>query len=119
VPLVEAGEQDSEIAGVLLHEYLRPLLSEHIDTLILGCTHYGILEEKICAMVGSGVHVVSERDVMPEKLANYLECHPEIDLSGDGEPTLDFYSTGPLNHFNTLGSIFFGKTIHAKTAVLG
>ena len=41
VPLVEAGEQDSENADVLIRKYLKPILAEDIDTLVLGCTHYG------------------------------------------------------------------------------
>src|SRR3990167_4735526 len=60
VPLVEAGEHDSARMDELIREYAAPLLEKDIDTLVLGCTHYGILEEKIRAAVGSGMQIISE-----------------------------------------------------------
>ena len=47
VPIVEAGEQNSNFTETILTKYLKPLIKQRIDTLILGCTHYGILEGKI------------------------------------------------------------------------
>ena len=43
VPLVEAGQQDSEQADELIRTYVTPLLEKNIDTLVLGCTHYGMM----------------------------------------------------------------------------
>ncbi|MFC1790375.1 glutamate racemase, partial [Patescibacteria group bacterium] len=47
VSIVESGEHEGEIADLALKNYLEPLLGKEIDTLILGCTHYGILRDKI------------------------------------------------------------------------
>jgi glutamate racemase len=58
VPLVEAGELDSERTRAALQRYLRPLLEEGIDELVLGCTHYPFLRRPIEQVVGAGVEIV-------------------------------------------------------------
>ena len=111
VPLVEAGEENSPAAEYFLKQYLKPLLAEDIDTLILGCTHYGFLEQAIRKIVGSGVHIVSESRIIGEKLCEYLVRHPERSqtLSTCGMRT--FYSTDLTEHFSMLGKRFFGEEI--------
>jgi glutamate racemase len=47
VPLVEEGLVDHRVTQILAREYLQPLVKEKIDTLILGCTHYPLLEKII------------------------------------------------------------------------
>ena len=117
VPLVEAGKHNSKRADVLIREYAAPLLAEKIDTLVLGCTHYGFLEEKIRAVIGPTVHIISERDIVPEKLAEYLKRHPEVAERLTREGSRQFYSTGDLERFEKLGSVFFGSPFKAQAAV--
>jgi len=118
VPLIEAGKQDSDEVETLIAQYVAPLLSNHIDTLVLGCTHYGIVQEKIQKVAGADVSVVSERDVVPESLKNYFARHPDIEKTiGKNTHTL-FYTTGDVAHFEKLGSVFFGNPIHAEKADL-
>jgi glutamate racemase len=119
VPLVEAGEHESAAASAALASYLEPLLAQDIDTLILGCTHYGILEAQIRAKVGSRVRIISEARVVPEKLAAYLARHLELAARLNRSGTIRFYSTGDLERFARLGSIFFGRPIEVERAVLG
>ncbi|MDO8514588.1 MAG: glutamate racemase [bacterium] len=119
VPLVESGQQDSEKADALIREYTRPLLEKNIDTLVLGCTHYGILEEKIKKIVGKDIHVISDRDVMPESIAAYLKRHPEVETRLEKNSMVRFYCTGDKKHFEKLGGIFFGKAIEAVQMTLG
>lgn len=119
VPLVESGQQESPEAEQLIQKYIAPLLVREIDTLVLGCTHYGILEEKIQKYVGPGIVLVSERDTLPQSISEYLARHPDIEQRIKKGLPPRFFSTGSLEHFNTLGSIFFEAPIHAKTAQLG
>jgi len=114
VPIVESGEQDSEKTEEILKEYLQPLLEESIDTLILGCTHFGILKNKIKRIVGEGVRVVGEGEVVPKKLADYLQRHQEIEKGLAKEGARKFYTTGDVEQFNELGSRFFGQEIKAE-----
>lgn len=118
VPIVEAGENDSEVADIMLKKYLRPLLDKSIDTLILGCTHYGILEPKIKKIVGESMNIVSESRIVGKKLKKYLERHPEIEKKLAKNGQRKFYSTDLTDNFQKLGSRFFGQKIEAKKATL-
>lgn len=109
VPIIEAGEEKNRITDLMLRQYLNPLLKKNIDTLILGCTHYGIIENKIKKMVGD-VKVISEGKVLAKKLKDYLKRHPEIILSKNSKMT--FFSTD--DNFTLLSKKFFGKSIKTK-----
>ena len=118
VPLVEAGEQNAPEMETILERYLKPLLRKNIDTLILGCTHYGILERKIRKIIGPRIAIVSEARVVPKKLKQYLMKHHEIEaLLGTGS-NIHFYSTDRTDKFKLLGSTLFGRPIQVKKATL-
>ncbi len=119
VPLVEAGEQNSALADELIRGYVAPLLEKDIDTLVLGCTHYGILEGKILAAVGGDIQIISEDDVVPESLAAYLKRHPELEERIGENGTVRSYCTGDTKAFNTLGTVFFEKAVDAEQVTLG
>lgn len=118
VPIVEAGEHNSKITDIVLEKYLKPLVDSKIDTLILGCTHYGILESKIKRIVGKNISVISEEKIVAKKLKDYLSKHNEIEsvLAKNGKR--EFYSTDLTKKFDVLGSKFFGKKIQAKKAAI-
>lgn len=118
VPIVEAGEQNSKAAEVFLREYLKELKKKEIDTLILGCTHYGILKNKIKKIMGKQTALVSDVDVVPQKLKQYLKRHPEVEGVIRKGRVVNFYSTDLTEKFKTLGSAFFGKKIHVKKVSL-
>ncbi|MFZ2167243.1 MAG: glutamate racemase [Minisyncoccia bacterium] len=119
VPLVESGEQNSPETETILERYLRPLLNKHIDTLILGCTHYGILEKKIRAIIGPDIKIISEARVVPKKLKAYLQAHKELEKTLGRHGSTRFFSTDRTDKFKTLGGKFFGKPIEVEKAVLG
>ena len=118
VPLIEEGEHDLPHADLILKTYLNPVLKNNIDTLVLGCTHYGIVEDKIQKIAGKKVKIISEAKIVPKKLREYLGRHPEIEnkLSKKGKRT--FYSTDLTEKFQKLGSKFFGKKINVQKAQL-
>lgn len=118
VPFVEAGEEESEACTLMLKKYLTPLLEKNIDALVLGCTHYGILEKKIRAIVGNSVYIMSGTHVFPLKLKHYLERHPEIESKLSKNGTVQFFSTDLTEAFAVLGSRFFGTQIHTQKASL-
>lgn len=119
VPYIEAGEHDSDRVSFLIYSYLQPLMNEHIDTLVLGCTHYGLIEEKIKAELDGSVRVICEGDVVPPALGGYLSRHPEIEQKIARTGVQEFFTTGDVNHFETLGNIFYGSPIRAQKAQLG
>lgn len=118
VPLVEAGEYRSPATRLILENYLNPLQKKNIDTLILGCTHYGILESQIRKIVGPAISIISEAKIVPQKLKHYLQNHPEIETQLSHKPSVIFYSTDLTNNFSVLGSQYFGKKIQARKVTL-
>lgn len=109
VPIVEAGEHNSEIARLALRNYLKPLLNKKIDTLILGCTHYGILEKEISRIAGKKIKVISEGKIVAGKLADYLERHKKIEKRLSKKSKVVFLTTDLTDKFQNLGSQFFGR----------
>ncbi len=114
VPIVESGAIGSKASRLILEEYLAPLQEQNIDTLILGCTHYGLLEKQIGDILGSNVEVISEEICVPPKLREYLARHEEIDKKLKRNGSVKFYSTDPTNKFITLGSEFYGEKIEVE-----
>jgi glutamate racemase len=64
VPLVEEGWVDDPLTNLVIHRYLSPLLSEKIDTLILGCTHYPALRGGIGRVAGSGITLIDSAEAI-------------------------------------------------------
>jgi len=118
VPLVEAGEHNSPEMKTVLKRYLSPLLRKKIDALILGCTHYGILEKKIREVIGPDIVIVSEARVVPKKLDRYFKKHGEIEKTLGTGGGIRFFSTDRTDNFRILGSKLFGRPIQVERAIL-
>lgn len=73
VPLIE--NDGIKYIGPVLDDYLEGLAE--VDALVLGCTHYGLIKDEVRARVS--VPVICQDEVVPEKLADYLRRHPEIE----------------------------------------
>lgn len=114
VPIVELGETKNPSTDMVIKYYLTPLINKKIDTLVLGCTHYGILESKIKKVVGQNISIVSEAKVVPKKLGEYLNRHPEIENGLSKKSKIRFCTTDLTDKFQVLGSKFFGKKIKVE-----
>lgn len=112
-PLVEAGEEEGASAKILVKQYVDAVMVYGIDTLILGCTHYGFFEHEIETLVPS-VSVVSEGPVVGLKLVGYLHRHPEIESRLARSGAIEFYTTDSSHSFDLHGSRFFGALIVSK-----
>ena len=119
VPLIESGKHDSKATESALKKYLTPLKQRKIDTLILGCTHYGILRKKIKKILGPKIKVISEAEAVPQKLKIYLQKHKRMAGGLGKNGIIKFYSTDPSHDFQAFGSQFFGKPVEAQKAKLG
>lgn len=118
VPLVESGETDQKIIESILFKYLEPIQKTGIDTLILGCTHYGILEKEITEVwqkiSDQNINIINEGKVVAQKLRDYLKRHPEIESKLSKNNHREFYTTDLTEKFQKLGSLFFGQNIEVK-----
>ncbi|EJX02010.1 glutamate racemase, partial [gut metagenome] len=89
---VEAGEMNSPATLALLHRYIDPLLTQGVDTLVLGCTHYPFLTPAIRRIAGPEVTLIDPAPAVARQLERRLT---EADLLTDQEKcgTETFYST--------------------------
>lgn len=81
VPLVENKEYDSPGADYFVEKYVEQLFAEEpeTDTIILGCTHYPLLIDKIRRQVGERAAIVTQGELVAASLQDYLSRHPEMD----------------------------------------
>jgi glutamate racemase len=117
VPLVEADETDENIIESIIEKYLKNESLSEIDTLILGCTHYGLLKEyieKVLKKIGKEVLIIDESIVVADKLKNYLERHPEIESNLSKEGKRIYYSTDLTDGFQRNASKFIGEEIEVQ-----
>lgn len=114
VPIVEYGEKDPKVINLVIRNYLKPLLEKNIDTLILGCTHYGLLEEYIRKVAGKEIKLILEGEVVAKKLRDYLNRHPEIESILKKDSKIRFLTTDLTEKFELIGSQFFSKAIKAE-----
>ena len=118
VPMIEAGQLESVVPVV--QSYFNQLMEQdsRIDTVLLGCTHYALIESAIRGIVPPEMRVVSQGDIVAEKLVDYLERHPEfgrdLDLSGAGT----FLTTEYSDRMKTLATRFYGSLIVMETIQL-
>lgn len=117
VPLVENNEGNSDGADFFIEKDLKMLLQKDplIDTIVLGCTHYPLLIEKIKKYVPENVRILCQGPIVAESLADYLKRHPEIDSRLSNNSTVTYLTTEHTEKFDSLGSIFLGKPVNSQT----
>lgn len=111
VPLVEEGWLDHEVTRLTALDYLKPLLAEQIDTLVLGCTHYPLLKPLLRQVVGDEVALVDSAEAMAEQAAQLL-VERGLANPGPGEPRYEFHVTDVPLRFQTIGERFMGRTLN-------
>ncbi|MBM4275248.1 MAG: glutamate racemase [Deltaproteobacteria bacterium] len=118
VPLIEEGEQEWEGTNMILRRYLEQLIAAQVDTLILGCTHYSILKDKVKAILGEGVSLICSGQVTAEKLVDYLRRHPEIETRLSRGVGRRYLTTDLTPRFQQLASLFMGQPIDSEVVEL-
>ncbi len=111
VPLVEEGMLDHPVTRQVVAEYLAPLREAGVDTLILGCTHYPMLRERIAAFMGPDVTLVDSAVTLAEAAARTL-AEQGIARADDGtRGELTFYLSDLPWRFREVGERFLGRSI--------
>jgi glutamate racemase len=108
VPLVENNAM--KYANPILDDYLAPLLKANIDTLVLGCTHYPLLKDLVRSKVGN-IHVISQDEIMPKKLRDYLDRHPEVDEKLSKNSSRTFLTTDLAPSMSEVAALLFGEPV--------
>ncbi|MEP7280211.1 MAG: glutamate racemase [Bacteroidota bacterium] len=120
VPLIEANEFNTPGADYFVEQHIRQLFSKsnRIDTVLLACTHYPLLQNKIRQLLPENVTLLSQGSLVAKSLAVYLARHPEIDGQCSKNGQLAFFTTDSTEDFDSQASLFFGQAVQARHADL-
>ena len=120
VPLIENHESANEGADYFVKKDVDALMSQcaSIDTVILGCTHYPLIQPKIEKYMPKGVKVIPQGGIVAESLKDYLRRHPEIDAKCSKGGTCSYRTTEDPDRFSSLASIFVNDEVKARHITL-
>ena len=113
VSLVENNEYDKPGADYFIQKNIKNLLGQSgkIDTILLACTHYPLLLEKIMKAVSSNITVLSQGEIVANSLEGYLQKHPEMERMCSKNGKISFYTTDSAEDFDSHAAIFYGKQV--------
>lgn len=114
VPLVENKEASGDGADYFVKKDIDNLMKEcnDIDTVILGCTHYPLLEDKIKKYMPGNVNIVTQGEIIANSLKDYLIRHPEIDDRCSKNKKCIYLTTESEEKFKEMASVFLNEDIN-------
>jgi glutamate racemase len=121
VPLIENNEYNKPGADYFVQKHLQNILNttQGIDTLLLACTHYPLLIDKIRQFVPEEITVLSQGQIVAKSLAAYLHNHPELSNKCSKNGQRLFFTTDSTVDFDNHAGIFFGQPVASKHLDLG
>lgn len=120
VPLVENGEHNHPGADYFIKKYLDELLRQApaLDTILLACTHYPLLADKINHYLQHKIQVVAQGEIVARSLEAYLDRHTEMRVNLTCNKSRQFYTTGDTPDFDAHASAFFGRQVLSSHIIL-
>lgn len=109
VTFIEEGWWDNKVVQELTKDYLGELIDEGIDTLVLGCTHYPVLDKVIKEVTQNKIQLVNPAHNLTQLFKKYLQLNNLT--SQEKKPLYQFYSSGVVEKFKNLGSMILQKDI--------
>jgi glutamate racemase len=116
VPLVENNEHKSAGADHFIKQHIENVLRENpeIDTFLLACTHYPLLEENIKRHLPANIKLLSQGEIVAKSLKEYLARHPEIERKITRHKKRLFFTTDSPSDFDAKARIFFGEEVFSN-----
>lgn len=120
VPIIENNEHNSPGADYFVKEYIDALLARdpEIDTIILGCTHYPLMLDKIRQYTPPGIRLIPQGEYVAPSLARYMERHPDMEARCTRQGTCRYLTTESAALFRKSASVFLGYDIEASQIAL-
>jgi len=120
VPLIENNEHHTAGADYFVKKDMDNLLgqSNEIDTVLLGCTHYPLLLEKIQQYTPAGITILTQGKIVAGSLASYLDRHPEIAENCSKTGKISFFTTDAAADFDSHATLFYGKPVKSTHLTL-
>ncbi|NOQ96255.1 MAG: glutamate racemase [Desulfobacterales bacterium] len=116
VPLVEEGWLDHQVTRLTAQEYLRPVVAQNIDTLVLGCTHYPLLKPLLREVLGDQITLVDSAQTIARETEELLRKNSVQNIQ-EKPPEYRFYVTDVPVRFKEIGEHFLGTTLSNVTVV--
>ncbi len=110
VPFIEAGITQHKALELIAKDYLQPLKTHNIDTLILGCSHYPLIKDTISLIMGKDVKIIDPAIMVSEELFYTLEKNHNLNLQQKA-PSYNFYVTDKPIHFQKIGEKFLNRSM--------
>lgn len=117
VPLIERGETNSSYTKKVVNKYLKPLIKNKIDCLILGCTHYPFLKKALREVIGKNIKIVDPAKIVAGYVKGVFEKENILNEC-NLYPRYSFIVSGNAKSLETLGSKFLGKKIEKVKKVM-
>ena len=116
VPLIENNEHLSKGADYFVKKHIEALFHKgpEIDTLLLACTHYPLMLEKIQEYAPIGTTIISQGEIVANSLADYLRRHADMEERISKGSSKHFYTTDSASDFDSKATLFFGEEVNAK-----
>jgi glutamate racemase len=116
VPLVENDEHSNEGADYFIHKCIDQLLdqSSSIDTILLACTHYPLLMDKIKKYAPPKMKIISQGEIVANSLVDYLNRHPEMEKRLSKNSERHFYTTDSAVDFDKQAAKFYGTSVKSE-----
>jgi glutamate racemase len=111
VPLVEEGWLDHPVTRITAQEYLKPVLAEKIDTLVLGCTHYPLLKPLLAEVAGPNIALVDSAEAMAERTAALL-TDLNLHTLSRSQANYHYWVTDVPLRFQSIGERFLGRSLN-------
>ncbi len=120
VPLIESNEHQGIGADYFVEKYVNELLSQssNIDTVLLACTHYPLLMNKLRQYFPSNIQLVAQGDIVAESLVKYLKNHPELEVRCSKQSRISFYTTDDCADFDIHAGYFYNKDVKSERVFL-
>jgi glutamate racemase len=116
VPLIENNSFDSVAGKMIIEDDVTTLMNKNknIDTIILACTHYPVVQSYIQSLVGEKCKVIAQGPIVAEKLQEYLIRHPwmEEQISSSGQVT--YFTSENKLIFDQTASIFLNQEVNSS-----
>jgi glutamate racemase len=110
VPLVEEGWMDHDATRLIIREYLEPMIAAHVDTLVLGCTHYPLLKSLLADVLGPDVRLIDSAEETAAETGRTLIAS-DLATTADADPVYRFIASDDPLQFLQLGQRFLGGTM--------
>jgi len=120
VPIVENNEFDKPGADYFVRDSIQKLMAKDplIDTIILGCTHYPLLMDKIRLYTPQGVTIVPQGRYIASSLEDYLTRHSDMRQRLSTGGTCSYYTTESRTKFRECASLFLKEDVQVERITL-